>query len=190
MSIFLDVWAHRVETLAKLSPGAFDRIVAFEPSSRCRETLRTQAKRLGAEVCDFGWFDRTCEIPLYHSGEVGATIFQEKSPNEFTQGGETETCRFVEAASWLAESIPSTEVEIYLKLNVEGAEVAILRNLAEQGALRAGLEIALDWDILKVPGREKYVERLLQMYPMIRKHLVSDEWSSNYPQVLQRWGIM
>jgi len=46
------------------------------------------------------------------------------------------------------------DCRIFLKLNCEGAEVSILENLMNSGALDRVHRALIDWDIRKVPGQE------------------------------------
>lgn len=149
--IFLDVGSHAGQTLQEvLRPEYhFDTVYAFEP-------MLTQYKHLidtfgdpRLVACNYGLLDRTSTLPVYGSNDdMEASVYAEKrdvNADIVTQ------CEFVEAATFFAENVHGPAI---MKLNCEGSEVLILRNLLDSGELWKLDNVLIDFDVRKVPGQE------------------------------------
>jgi len=150
MSILLDVGAHFGQTTEiALSPKwNFSVIHAFEPSKYAYQRL-TQLKSAKLHLHNFGLYAEDKDIPLYNSGEVGASIYRR---NLNTTPPEEIIC-LVSASKWIESNI-DLKKQIFLKLNCEGSEVDILQNLIDSGLIHEFNAIYVDFDIRKFSGQE------------------------------------
>jgi FkbM family methyltransferase len=146
MRIFLDVGAHRGETLAAvLSPEfGFDRIVCFEPVPYLWQFLETfEDSRLKFQ--HFGLWNKNASVPVFEPGNKGAGIWK-KDASRFD---ETEICKFRRASDWFRENISANDT-VFLKLNVEGAECDILDDLLDSGEFAKVSFAMVDFDVRKI----------------------------------------
>jgi hypothetical protein len=149
VKVFLDVGAHEGESLnAVRDPKyAFDLIYCFEPASSCWPALEA-LRDPRVTVCRFGLWDRTCEQQLYDAGSIGASLFADK----FRSTPRDEPARFERATDWFRGNLADGD-EIYLKLNCEGAEAAIVEDLLESGELARVQSAMIDPDVRKIPSQ-------------------------------------
>lgn len=154
MRIFLDVGAHEGQTLDVVvrSEHNFDRIYAFEPMPAQHATL---VRRFGAspvvKLCNYGLTDHTATLPLYGTNaDMEASLYPRKSD---VDASVMSHCQFMEAAEFFRRHI-EWDTEVIVKLNCEGAEVAILRNLMDSGEIWKCSNIMVDFDVRKIPGME------------------------------------
>ena len=129
MKIFLDVGGHLGETLDEvLKPNyRFDIIHCFEPQVECYEMLKNKYQDW-VELHNFGLADFDDMRGLYGEG-MGASLFADKQDIDDSQRAK---CRFVRASSFIKEHVKQDDLAV-MKLNCEGGEVLILRDLI-QGA--------------------------------------------------------
>lgn len=151
--VFLDVGAHRGQSVraALERRWAFDRVWTFEPTRPCIEVLEAIVDdRL--TVVPAGWWSADTEKVVHDPGAIGASIDARKS-----RGGETATCAFVDAARWMSENIAPDDV-VWLKMNIEGAEVEVLDRLLTSGEIKKVSHLAVHFDIEKLGEFEKAAE--------------------------------
>lgn len=144
MKVFLDVGAHVGQTLAAALTWQFDRIVCFEPAEPNIPALRKMADRR-TEVKPFGLWDRAADAPLYNIGTQGASLWQ-RPGRPLTN----RPCKFVRASAWLQENTHADDI-IWMKLNVEGAELDVLTDLLDSGEFRRIRHLLVMWDAGKIP---------------------------------------
>lgn len=141
--------AHRGETLEEaVKPRwAFDRIWSFEPASVCHPDLGRYADAdPRVEVVPAGWGSTDATIELHDPGTIGASIHAGKALTS-----ETETCRLVDAAAWMADHVSPTD-QVWLKLNCEGAECDIIDRLIDSGEIAKVDHLVIHFDVEKIPG--------------------------------------
>ena len=145
--IFIDVGGHRGWTLGHaVNPRwRFDRIWVFEPARSCLPVLRTAADDR-TEIVNAGWWTSDTELELHDPGTVGASVIAGKARTETV-----ERCQFIDAARWMTEHIRTDDV-VWMHLNCEAAEVAILDRLLETGELYKVSYLHVQFDVEKVPG--------------------------------------
>ena len=187
MKVFLDVGAHEGSSLnAVRDPKyGFDRIYCFEPASGCWPALESVADSR-VTICRFGLWNTTQSHPLYDPGSRGASIFADK----FKDARPDELAQFVRATDWFRDNL-ADGVEIYMKLNCEGAECDIAEDLLDSGELARVRSVMIDPDVRKIPSqvhREKELgERLrsagLTNYFMERDVMVGD----THRERVQNW---
>ncbi|MBL8483280.1 MAG: FkbM family methyltransferase [Rhodocyclaceae bacterium] len=159
MKIFLDVGAHIGQTAAEVVKPVygFDRIVCFEPVPTCAEHIREHHKDPRLEILALGLSNVSAIKTIYGGAEVGASLFRDKKGIDASI---SQQCRFVRATDWINENLRPGD-EVYMKLNVEGAEVEILDDLLASGALARIGHIMVDFDVRKIPGM-KHMEHALR----------------------------
>lgn len=154
--VFLDIGAHTGETLSvvRSSRWRFDQIFCFEPAPACWSALERLADER-VEVCRFGLWDSTESVPLNNPGEVGASVASDKDSVE-TQL----ICEFRDVAEWFAEHV-SAHDEIFVKINVEGAEAEVIERLYRSGELTKIAHLLIHLDVRKSPSR-RHLEKSLR----------------------------
>lgn len=161
MRVFLDVGAHEGQTLDEvLRPEhGFDLVYAFEPLPAQYATLVERfGARDGLTLLDYGLADRTAVMPVYGTNEgMEASLYPAKRDLD---AGVVTDCRFVEASAFFAGHLPD-DATVVVKLNCEGAEVAILENLIATGQIWKIANVMIDFDVRKIPGMEDHETRLL-----------------------------
>jgi FkbM family methyltransferase len=147
MRVFLDVGGHLGETLAEVvhPRWRFDRIVVFEPSSRCWPALEALADGR-VEICRFGLWHEDATLALHDPGAIGASVAAEKALTQVT-----EDCRFVDATEWFAANLTPDDT-VFCKLNCEGAECDVLDRLHAGGELTKIDHLLVHFDVRKVPS--------------------------------------
>lgn len=143
--VFLDVGAHQGQSVraALERRWGFDRVWTFEPTQPCIEILeRIIDDRL--TVVPAGWWSADTEKLVHDPGTLGASIDARKA-----RGGETAQCAFVDAARWMSENIGPDDL-VWLKINIEGAEIEVLDRLLASGEMRKVDHLVVHFDIEKV----------------------------------------
>ncbi len=154
MNIFLDVGGHEGQTLQEVLRPAyrFDVIHCFEPQRECYELLKRKfGAYLGGRLVlhNFGLADFDGEKELYGEG-IGASLFPDKRD---VDNREIQKCRFVRASSFFCEHINAGNL-VVMKLNCEGGEVLILRDLIQSAKIHLLSNVMIDFDIRKVPSKK------------------------------------
>jgi FkbM family methyltransferase len=174
--IFLDVGGYLGDSVhAALDPVfAFDRIFTFEPVDWLAADLDKIADPR-VTVVNAGLLDATATRKLFHAGTLAGSVFSD-APAYLEQGTE-QTCQFIEASSFFDTHI-GIEDTVYMKLNCEGAECAILENLAQTGQIKKLTEVLVDFDALKIPSQSHRVEA-------VRKLLSAEQVAFHTPEQVQ-----
>lgn len=170
--IFLDVGAHDGQTLEEVTQPRYDfeRIYAFEPMPAQYETVR---RRFGVDprvkILNCGLAGVSGPLKVYGTNErLEASVYPDKSDVDTTT---VTVCDFVEASWFFELHIPDVESAV-MKLNCEGAEVAIMNNLIDTGQVWKLKHVAIDFDVRKIPGMEHLEGDLID-----RMHYVGfDRW--------------
>jgi FkbM family methyltransferase len=157
---FIDVGAHEGQTLEEvIKPQyGFDQIIAFEPMPRQFEILNARFGGLPrVTLLNCGLSDHEGSMPIYGTNEhMEASIF--KTKRDLVKPESSTECYFREASPF----IDSLDGTIIMKLNCEGAEVVILKNLVERGAIWRIANVMIDFDIRKIPGQEHREREVLE----------------------------
>lgn len=152
--IFLDVGAHNGQTLQEVVlPGyGFETIYAFEPMPTQYEILVERfARDPRVRIFNYGLADSTGPRPVYgDNSRLEASIYSTK---EDVDADVVTECAFYSASEFFRDYIPVGGTVI-VKLNCEGAEVPILRDLADSGEIWKATNVMIDFDIRRVVGYE------------------------------------
>lgn len=170
MKIFLDVGGHRGETLeVVLSPKfRFDLVHCFEPIPELYEHIRTTfAAGISAgklQVHNFGLADFTGERNLYGTGPqenfgdgLGASLFADKCDIDASHYIK---CRFMSASEFVTEHTPADDF-VVLKMNCEGGEILILRDLMKSEQIQNINFMMIDFDIRQIPSQRMQEQKAL-----------------------------
>jgi FkbM family methyltransferase len=154
--IFIDVGGFAGDSsMAALDPRFdFDQVYCFEPVRECYERICERLRNGRFKAFNFGLLDRTADLPIYHAGSLGGSVFAD-GPDT---GGHVETCSFVEASVFFAEHIYRGD-EVWMKLNCEGAECDILTNLLSTGEATKLTEVLIDFDAAKITSASDKLSR-------------------------------
>ncbi len=128
--VFLDVGGHRGESSLAAAKYDFDIIHLFEPSPKTHAALTDLDPRV--QVHQFGLWKADVEAPLYHGpGTQSSSLYSDKRNVDPTVSDVVQLRR---ASEWLRENT-AREDFIVMKVNVEGAEMEIFRDLEDGGLL-------------------------------------------------------
>lgn len=142
--VFLDVGGHTGESVVAALDRrwGFDRIWTFEPTRRCVEVLESIADDR-VTVVPAGWWSTDADMVIHDPGTIRASVDARAS-----QLGEEEVCSFLDAARWMSENIDDSDV-VWLKMNIEGAEIEVLDRLLTSGEIRKVSYLVVHFDVEK-----------------------------------------
>jgi FkbM family methyltransferase len=172
---FFDVGGYRGESsIAALDPlFGFTRVYCFEPVASCGEYIEKQIHHSRFNLVAAGLFDRSTKLPLHGSGGLGASIYSD-APNDVDK---VEQCQFIRASDFFRQHVSSAD-RVWMKLNCEGSEIAILNDLLDSGEASKLSEVLIDFDAAKIPSLRQTVEAL-------ERRLVTAPFSYHYPPEVQ-----
>lgn len=157
-AIFLDIGAHWGETLEEvLSPvWRFDLVYAFEPEPKAIAILKQKFAEPIAEgrlvLVEAALSNRDGEADLFGANEGGgASLIAEKANID---AATRRPVKLLSASGFFAKHWRENDL-ILAKLNCEGGEVDILKDLAASGEIHRIAHLVVDFDIRKVPGRKR-----------------------------------
>jgi FkbM family methyltransferase len=173
MKIFLDVGTYKGWTLKIAMQYPFDKIYCFEPvPSKCELIRKMADERVTVFEC--GLWNKTKKKTIYNPETLGASLFKDKNPN--LKKGEMQIS-VIRASEWFKKFLKEDD-EVYLKMNCEGAEWAILDDLIKSGEYKKLKAVMVDFDIRKIPSQKHLMaemkERLLKLN--IPKMYFADEF--------------
>lgn len=164
-NIFLDVGGHYGETLTEVFKPAyrFDVVHCFEPQQKCHqqiaETFATVIQRGFLHLHNAGLADFTGERELFGgaTSSIGASLFADKKDvNERV----SEKCSFLCATEFIKRHVGKDDFAV-MKLNCEGGEVLILRDLIRSGAIHLLNSVYIDFDTRKIPSQQQEENKIL-----------------------------
>jgi FkbM family methyltransferase len=172
---FLDVGGYQGESSrAALDPlFGFTCVYCFEPVAACREYITEQVHHSRFHLVAAGLFDKSTSLPIHGSGSLGASVYSD-APSE---GDKIEQCQFIRASDFFREHVTVDDC-VWMKLNCEGAEIAILNDLLDSGEASKLTEVLIDLDAAKIPGMRQAVEAL-------EGRLATAPFSYHYPPEVQ-----
>lgn len=141
--VFLDVGGHTGETLSVVVDPRweYDRIWSFEPASVCWPPLDTLADER-VEVIRSGLWSKNTEMVLHDPGSRAGSIEHREWHTD------SETCSFINGSDWMRQHI-SHDDDVWMKVNIEGAETELLQSLVESGEIRKVGHLLVHFDALK-----------------------------------------
>lgn len=172
MKVFLDVGGHRGETLATVfSPKFhFDMVHCFEPMPAYADFIKKKFRHQIAdgklEVHNFGLADFSGTQKLYgvdtsrkncFADGLGASLFADKKDIDNSHVLE---CEFVKASDFFRQHINADDY-VFLKMNCEGGEVLILRDLIASKLIHTVNFAYIDFDIVKIPSQHHCRDEIL-----------------------------
>ena len=181
--IFLDVGAHIGETLVEAIKDdyLFDVIHCFEPMSEPFAALGKMVREEGAKpdpqnqnvfklgektiiLNNFGLANISGERIVYGSG-VGASLYggDRRHEEQNIDRSLTATCAFVEASDYFRQHFVRNDLLI-VKMNCEGAEVEILKNLLESGEIFKITSVMIDFDACKIKDMRTEPYKLIKHF--------------------------
>ena len=163
--IFLDVGGHFGDTLDEVLKPAycFNIVHCFEPQAQCYEFLtnkfRNEILTGHLIVHNYGLADFDGERDLFggETSSVGASLFADKND---INNSEREKCRFKRASDFVVENINADDLTV-MKLNCEGGEILILRDLMKDGEIHKLNSIFISLDIRKIPSQQNEEQKLI-----------------------------
>ena len=153
--VFVDIGAHNGQTVEEvIKPQyAFDKIIAIEPMPRQNRNLHYFFGHVPTlEIFHCGLSDKTGKTIIYGDNKHLEASIHPTKPN-VNEEIATE-CDFFEASEFFRKYLSADDVNI-VKINCEGAEIAILSNLIDSGEIWKITKAAICWDVSKIPGMEE-----------------------------------
>jgi FkbM family methyltransferase len=186
MKIFIDVGTYKGETLivAMEKQHGFDKLYCFEPTPKYCERIRKIADDR-VEIFEGGMWNKTRIKRFYNPGSLGASLFKEKNGDKY---GYLEI-QVVSASEWFKKNIKKKD-QVYLKLNCEGAEWAILDDLIKSGEYKKIKVLMVDLDIRKIPSQKHLFQETKDRIKTlgIPKVYFADEYGRvNHEQFTHYW---
>ena len=181
--IFLDVGAHIGQTLQEAIKDdyLFDVIHCFEPMSEPFAALGKMVREVGAKpdpqnqnvfklgektiiLNNFGLADIPGERIVYGSG-VGASLYEgaRRHAEQDIDRSLTATCAFVEASDYFRQHFVRNDL-LVVKMNCEGAEVEILKNLLESGEIFKIASVMIDFDARRIKDMRTEPYKLIKRF--------------------------
>jgi FkbM family methyltransferase len=164
MNILIDVGAHVGETLSVALNGrwAFDHVHSFEPDPACAREMEVrfvslvEAGRLTIHAVALG--DRDGEVTLCGDNAGGAASVL---PGFMRDGARQLSVPMIDVNAFLDAEIPAGAT-LYIKLNCEGGEVAILDRLCARASIDDIASIMADFDVVRASGGYYEKRRVLR----------------------------
>lgn len=153
---------HRGETVRGVlsKPFCFDVVHTFEPIPKLYESIKTScAEHLYHRlvVHNYGLADFSGGRNLYGTGPqekfgdgLGASLFADKDDID---NSHFIRCQFSRASDFIEKYINHDDFCL-MKLNCEGGEVLIIRDLIASGKIHWLNFIMIDFDIVKIPSQK------------------------------------
>ena len=196
MNILIDVGAHVGETLSVAFDGrwAFDHVHSFEPDPQCVREIEARfasqiaSGRLTIHGAALG--DRDGEVTLAGDNAGGAASVV---PGFIRDQQRALRVPMIDVNAFLDAEIPPAAA-LYMKLNCEGGEIAILDRLCERANLSNFVSVMADFDVVRVSGgyyqkrrvlkkaRARGLPILLAENVMVGKDRLAN-WFAHYPQL-------
>jgi FkbM family methyltransferase len=159
MKVYIDLGAFTGETIAK-AIEVFDDVdlfIAIEPIPKLCKRLRERfAGNNKVKILECAVGDRNCDIKLYigtnkRTGKLGSgsSLFMSKVTGNISEDNYILT-RMIDFSKYLSNHFDIENDEIILKLNIEGEEYVVLRNLIATGNIKYIKKIYCQWHHHKV----------------------------------------
>lgn len=158
-NLLIDIGAHFGEALEETLRPIYniDRVYAIEPSSvGIKKLQRFKDKRL--KVYPIAVSNYNGEANLFSAGSVGGGLFSDKRRH----WKNNEIVNVFKFSEWAFNSLNRNE-NIFIKINVEGSELFILKEIVKIYKEFKIKSILLSIDIEKVPSLAKYKEELYNL---------------------------
>ncbi len=157
LKMLLDVGSRNGESLEEFVRWDFDVIHAFEPMpAPFANIVAAFGDHPRVVAHNFGLSNVTGTLPVYGADHMGeASVF----PTKWDVDSRTVTdCEFVDATEFFREHVTEG---VFVKLNCEGSEIAILNNLLDSGELWKAAAVRVEFDISRVPDHAHEADLLL-----------------------------
>jgi FkbM family methyltransferase len=173
----MDVGGYQGESSrAALDPlFGFEVVYCFEPVAACCERIAKAITDKRFHLLHAGLLDRTMTAPVYSIGSLGASVYADATGG--SANAETADCAFIRSSEFFRDHVEADD-RVWMKLNCEGAEVAILNDLLDSGEANKLQEVLIDFDAAKIPRMRGDVERL-------EARLVNAPFTFHFPPEVQ-----
>jgi FkbM family methyltransferase len=186
VKVLIDCGAHKADSIVPLVRlfGPFDRIVAFEANPEYEPYFSRLAEAHAVELHKAAVWVADGTIPLF-LGEAGpeSSVIFEKTTGSFTRERHLEVPA-VDFSAWLGREVAPAD-EVIVKMDIEGAEFAVLEKILDDGTARLVDLLLIEWHADRIPlGRMKLWRRWIELRLWLRKVRVM-RWSK---KALRRRG--
>ncbi|MDD9855489.1 MAG: hypothetical protein OXU88_04820 [Gammaproteobacteria bacterium] len=165
MNIFIDVGGHLGETLDELFnlSHRFNVVHCLEPQAMAFSFMENKfAEQIAAgklKLHNFGLANFDGEAILYggESCSLGASLFEDKVD---VDSKHAEKCKFVKASTFVKNVVQEDDFAV-MKLNCEGGEALILRDLMQNRTIHLLNSIYIDFDVVKIPSQATEQQKII-----------------------------
>lgn len=181
--VFMDIGGHIGQTTRQvIRSNLFDQVYTFEPVPKLANQIKNIAERMKnhrarVEVVEAALGMGDGSATLYMPGTHSGTIYE----NRWKRDTNSIEVRTLDAGRWFRENLHDDDL-IFVKINCEGGEVAIIDSLDAAGELTKMRSVMIDFDVKRLFGRDDERERLIGI---LRKHGVS----FIDPRYIEKWGF-
>jgi FkbM family methyltransferase len=174
--VFVDVGGyHGDSSLAALDPAfAFDRVFCFEPVARCVAVITRRVRDARLAVVQACLSDRSGPVTIFNPGTLGASVYAD-APAEGTAAPETAVA--IDASSFFRSFVRPTD-DVWMKLNCEGSECAVLESVLSGGSCAVIRNVLVDFDAGKIPSQRHRVAA-------VRQRLLDEHVPFSLPEEVQ-----
>jgi FkbM family methyltransferase len=153
---FIDVGGYHGESsLAALDPAfGFDRVFCFEPVASCAEVIRRRIADERLVLVQACLLDSRGSVTIYNPGTLGASVYPDAPAYQGVSAPETAVA--IDAGDFFGAFVGPSD-EVWLKLNCEGSECAVLESLLAADACAAIKDVLVDFDARKIPSQSHRV---------------------------------
>lgn len=170
-SVCIDCGAN-VGRISELFAKSGARVYSFEPNPLCLNVLKRRVKKYpNVEVIEKGVLDKCCTMKLYHSDLTNAdSEFFSQSSSICATKDNVNTENFIEIecidlCSFIKDLIDKLEISSIdiLKMDVEGAEFAILEKMIEDGLYKKIKYILVETHDETIPEIQEKAKRVREL---------------------------
>lgn len=151
--IFIDLGAHNGDTVEQfiswgqiLGDISDARVFAFEPNPNFKDQWQDVHDRHIKHVKEIVFFneaawvdDSGVEFNLWHHSDIGSTIMPDKNG---WGSGEIIKAKSIDISRWIRQFEGE---DIYMKIDIEGAEYPILKKMIEDGTDKLCKLLMIEW---------------------------------------------
>lgn len=155
-SVYLDFGANAGDTIADYQASARpDLCWGFEPNPRLAEALRARFADQPVQIIEQAVWTEEGTMPLYLGHPLSSTLLEGKVALEYFPQyaityDEAVEVGTVDIARWLREHVRADDF-VSVKMDIEGAEYAVLQHLLDDGAIDLVDELRCEFHAARFP---------------------------------------
>jgi FkbM family methyltransferase len=159
--LFIDVGGYHGESsLAALDPAfGFERVFCVEPVPSCVEVIRRRIADRRFVLVQACLLDARGSVTIYNPGSLGASVYSDAPACQSDSAPQTAVA--IDASDFFRAFVRPAD-DVWLKLNCEGSECAVLESLLAAGVCGPIRNVLVDFDARKIPSQSHRVSPVQQ----------------------------